>query len=46
MVTKKYSQRNTRNIKYERMFMKYLFRGDIQRHKAICKQINVKPNIK
>ena len=40
-MTKKYDKRNERNLKYEQNFMKYLFRGDFDRHKAICKNINV-----
>ena len=37
--------KNKRNIKYENMFKKYLFRGTFERYKAICKQINVKPKL-
>jgi hypothetical protein len=32
---------NERNLEYEKKFMKYLFRGDFERHKEICKNINV-----
>jgi hypothetical protein len=37
----KEEQRNKRNLKYEKKFMKYLFRGDFERHKEICKNINI-----
>jgi hypothetical protein len=33
--------RNERNLKYEQNFRKYLFRGNYERHKEICKNINV-----
>lgn len=35
-----------RNLDYERKFRAYLFSGDIQRYKQICKNINVKPNVR
>ena len=34
-----------RNLEYERKFKAYLFNGDLDRHKDICKNLNVKPNI-
>jgi len=34
-----------RNSEYEKKFRAYLFSGDLERHKEICKKINVKPNI-
>lgn len=37
----KEEQRNKRNLKYEKNFMKYLFRGNWERQKEICKSINV-----
>ena len=30
-----------RNLEYENKFRAYLFSGDFERHKAICKNINV-----
>ena len=30
-----------RNLDYEKKFRAYLFKGDLERHKAICKNINV-----
>lgn len=33
-----------RNLDYEEKFRTYLFNGDIDRYKEICKNINVKPN--
>jgi len=34
-----------RNIEYEKKFRSYLFSGCFERHKEICKNINIKPNI-
>jgi len=33
-----------RNLKYENKFRAYLFSGDLERHKEICKNLNVKHN--
>lgn len=33
-----------RNLNYENKFRKYIFSFDFDTHKAICKNINVKPN--
>ena len=33
-----------RNLDYEKKFRVYLFKGNIERYKEICKEINVKPN--
>ena len=30
-----------RNLEYEKKFKAYLFKGDFERHKEICKNINV-----
>jgi len=35
-----------RNLEYEKKFRAYLFKGNLERHKEICKNLNVKPNIK
>jgi len=32
-----------RNLEYEARFRAYLFSGDFERHKLICKNINVRP---
>ena len=32
-----------RNLQYEQKFRAYLFSGGFERHKEICKNINVKP---
>jgi hypothetical protein len=32
-----------RNLGYEDKFRAYLFNGDFERHKEICKRINVRP---
>ncbi len=32
-----------RNLDYEKKFRAYLFSGDFERHKKICKNINVRP---
>ena len=37
------SWRGERNLDYEKRFRVYLFRGDWERHKDICKNINVEP---
>ena len=34
-----------RNLSYEEKFRKYLFSFDLDKHKEICENINVKPNI-
>ena len=34
-----------RNLNHEKRIRSYLFSGDIERHKAICQNLNVKPNI-
>jgi len=31
-----------RNLRYENLFRAYLFNGDFERHKEICKNINVR----
>ena len=36
----------TRSLDYEKKFRKYLFSFDLNTHKRICKDINVKPNLK
>ena len=33
-----------RNLDYESKFKKYLFSFDLQTHKSICKNINVRDN--
>jgi hypothetical protein len=33
--------KNERNLEYEKKFRAYLFRGNWERHKDICKNINV-----
>ena len=33
-----------RNLEYEKRFRKYLFSFSFEKHKEICKNINVKPN--
>ena len=38
-------ERNKRNLEYEKKFRHYLFKGNFERHKEICKNLNVKPNI-
>jgi hypothetical protein len=30
-----------RDLEYEKKFRAYLFKGDLERHKEICKNINV-----
>lgn len=35
-----------RSLPYEVKFRKYLFSFDFKTHKEICKNINVKPNVK
>jgi len=35
----------TRNLEYEKKFRTYLFSFDFEKHKEICKNLNVKPNI-
>jgi len=39
------SPRQKRNLNYEDKFRAYLFKGDFERHKKICKNINVVPRI-
>jgi len=34
-------EKQARNLDYEKKFMKYLFRGNWNRHKEICNAINV-----
>jgi len=38
-------EQKERNLEYEKKFRKYLFSFDLEKHKEICKNINVKPNI-
>ena len=35
-------KRNKRNLDYEKKFRKYLYKGNIDRFKEICKNLNVK----
>ena len=39
-------EKDKRSLKYEEKFRKYLFKGDVDRYKEICKSINVKPHFK
>jgi len=34
-----------RNLEHEKKIRAYLFKGNFERHKKICKNLNVKPNI-
>jgi len=34
-----------RSLEYEKRFRKYIYSFDLETHKEICKNINVKPNI-
>ena len=36
---------NKRSLEYEKKIRAYLFKGSLSRHKAICENLNVKPNI-
>jgi hypothetical protein len=35
-----------RNLVYERKFQSYLFKGDLERFKSICKDLNITCNLK
>jgi len=37
---------NKRNLEYEKKFRSYLFKGDAERFKDVCKSVGVQANIK